>query len=118
MSVTIKSAFAIAATTLLVSLGADNPDAARTENGFPLCNGSPYTGDFIIMPNPSLAPLTADIFNLAAQETIVANVENSRLLTPSDPAVDCDEFMEKIEDTGLVKDISPNYLMTIMPVQP
>ena len=79
------------------------------------CNGAPFSGEYIVQPVPSFAPLTKENFNQAAGEQIVADVKHGSflLVTPVNPQEDCREFMDKMKRTGLVQSIDPNYRVGI-----
>lgn len=97
------------------------PSAAQQPGSSALiCQGQLFGGNYIVDPHPSFAPLTAENFNAAARETLVATVQilggSNLLITPVDVTMPCEDFMEKIGDTGLVKNIGPNWMAGIGPV--
>ena len=86
------------------------------------CNGNLYGGDYIATLNTDSPELTADLFNIAAQQQLVDQIEplgrTSILITPSFIGQDCHEFMDDIKDTGLVRSIEPNYIQGFGSVSP
>lgn len=120
---TISSMAASAALAIGLAFGAAASNA-QTAPQMGTCDGKPFAGDYIVVPHPSFAPMTKEMFNIAAQETLVGKLEtlgvsgSYLVATPTDSSMDCKDFMKKMRDTGLVKDIEPDWLIKIDPVQP
>ena len=105
-----------AAAAAVLSVGAVfSAQASQTQTDTPgFCQGHMYGGDYIVQANPTFAPLSVHDFNIPAGEDLVADVTpigSGYLITPSDPNIDCDYFMDTLEQNPVVRHIEPNWIM-------
>lgn len=103
---------ALAATLSIGTAFAAHAERLGTD-GPQMCEGQMFAGDYLATPSVE-TPITADLLNIALGESLVSEVSGNEYflqITPINPTIDCDSFMEDLMDTGLLDNVEPNWIV-------
>ncbi len=115
MKPSLQTVTTAAALSLALTFSAQ---AERFNTDGPLtCQGQLFDGGYIATSENEKLKLSADLLNIASGKNLVSDVTNLSgnvvLITPLNPSTDCNDFMKSLTDTGLIKNIEPNYMVGI-----